>query len=488
MNPDDRRPLYVQIADGISEQIESGQFASGDRLPTMRALSATLRVALITVAQAYELLVTQGRVVSRVGRGTFVAAKRAAPEAYLRGWEPDVGRFLQAERMEGVLDELSRAHRAGVISLATGHPATETFPMVEFGKAMNRTLLDDSPEIMQYRANSGDPDLCEALASALRRRGAPIDAADIIVSSGAQQAADIVASTLLGTRETVAVESPSYPGTLGVFDARGATYVEITSDESGVRIEDMERVFAEYRPRLFYLNSVSQNPTGRMLPERRGKQIVALARRYDVVILEDQTGWVFTYDGPAPPPLAAHDTDGRVIVMESLSKSIFPALRIGYLAAKGALRPPLQAAKLRADSFTSTLMQRALWRFMTAPAYARHLKNARTLYRNRRDTFIQAFSEFAPWLAPAPPAAGTNVWLALPARISTRAAFDACAREGVLVMPAEPFYPTRRGPAALRLSFGDLSEADAREGVARLARALAPLANRREEGTAASHP
>ena len=473
LNPDDRRPLYVQIADGITEAIDGGAVGPGERLPTMRALAQQVGVALITVAQAYELLVTQGRVSARVGRGTFVSPKRPAPDAYLRGWEPDVGRFLQAERMEGVLEELSRANRPGVISLATGHPATQTFPMVEFGKAMNRTLLDDSPEIMQYRANSGDPDLCAALAAGLRARGAAVDPGDIIVSSGAQQAADIVASTLLGTRETVAVESPSYPGTLGVFDARGATYVEIASDEHGVRVDDVERVFAEYRPRLFYLNPVSQNPTGRVLPERRGKAIVALARRYDVVILEDQTGWVFTYDAPAPPPLAAHDSDGRVIVMESLSKSIFPALRIGYLAAKGGLRPPLEAAKLRADSFTSTLMQRALWRFVTTPAYTRHLKNARTLYRNRRDTFAAALAADVPWLDLRPPAAGTSLWLTLPARISTRAAFDACAREGVLVMPGEPFYPTRRGPAALRLSFGDLDESAAREGVARLARALA---------------
>jgi DNA-binding transcriptional MocR family regulator len=273
----------------------------------------------------------------------------------------------------------------------------------------------------------------------------------------------------------VAAESPTYSGTLGVFDARGVTYVEVASDADGVRPDDVERVFGEYRPRLFYINPIAQNPTGAVLPQRRAKQIVALARRYDVVVLEDQTGWQLTYDAAAPPPLAAFDTDGRVVVMESLSKSIFPALRIGYLYCKGALADALELAKARTDVFTSTLTQRALWRFMNSPAYARHLRSARNLYLERRNAFIDAMMELMPWADVRPPAAGLNVWLSLPARISTQAAFDACARQGVLVMPSEPFYPTRQGPPALRLSFGHLSTEEAKEGVRRLAAALDKL-------------
>jgi len=158
--------------------------------------------------------------------------------------------------------------------------------------------------------------------------------------------------------------------------------------------------------------------------------------------------------------------------MESLSKSIFPALRIGYLYARGAIAEALEVAKARADVFTSTLTQRALWRFMSGPAYARHLRSSRALYRERRDAFVDALASHVPWAPIRPPAAGVNVWLALPSRISTQAAFDACAREGVLVMPAEPFYPTRTGPPALRLSFGHIDSETAREGVRRIGVAL----------------
>ncbi len=301
------------------------------------------------------------------------------------------------------------------------------------------------------------------------------NANDVIVCSGAQQAADIVATVLLDERSVVASESPTYSGTLGVFDARGVTYVEVRGDDDGVRIDDVERVFAEYRPRLFYINPIAQNPTGAVLPARRAKQIVSLARRYDVVVLEDQTGWELTYDAAAPPPLASHDTDGRVILMESLSKSIFPALRIGYLYAKGGLAEALEVAKVRADVFTSTLTQRALWRFMNGPAHARHLRSSRALYRERRDAFVDALAQAVPWAEVRPPAAGVNVWLPLPPRISTQAAFDACAREGVLECPSEPCYPTRNGPPAFSLSFGHISIEEGREGVARLGRAMSAL-------------
>ncbi|MDQ2871718.1 MAG: PLP-dependent aminotransferase family protein, partial [Candidatus Eremiobacteraeota bacterium] len=295
---------------------------------------------------------------------------------------------------------------------------------------------------------------------------------DIIVCSGAQQAADLVATVLLEERSVVAAESPTYSGTLGVFDARGVTYVEVAGDDDGVRPDDIERVFSEYRPRLLYLNPIAQNPTGAVLRARRAKHIVALARRYDVVVLEDQTGWQLTYDAPAPAPLAAYDTDGRVIVMESLSKSIFPALRIGYLYAKGALAEALELAKARTDVFTSTLTQRALWRFMSGPGYARHLRSATALYRDRRDAFVESLAAEVPWSDVRAPAAGMNLWLPLPPRISTQSAFEECARQGVLVMPADPFYPTRQGPPAIRLSFGNIEKPQAREAVRRLGTAL----------------
>ena len=473
----DRRPLYVQIADDIVARIERGALVEGERLPGIRELAARLGCGVVTVSQAYDSLVARGRAVARIGKGTYVMSTLLPTAPIGRRWEPEIGGLPRA-RMEGIRERLAAASTPGMISLATGHPAPETFPLAEFGKCLQRTLADDPPAMMQYGSGSGDADLRGTLARGLRARGVVAEEGDVIVCSGAQQAADVVASVLLESRAVVAAESPSYAPTLAAFDARGASYVEIASDPGGIRVDDVERVFSDYRPRLFYVNPFAQNPTGAVLSARRAKAIVELARRYDVVVLEDQTGWVFTYDGPSPAPLAAYDVDGRVILMESLSKSVFPALRIGYVFARGGLRGPIESAKQRTDSFTSTLSQRALWRFLQSPAYPKHLRTSKALYRGRRDAFVAGLDSMLDWAAVPSPAAGTTLWLPLPSRISTQAAFDACAREGVLVMPADPWYPTRSGPAALRLGFGDLEPSVAREAIARIARALNGLAKR----------
>ena len=151
LDPRDPRPLYVQIADAFAASIERGDLAPEERLPPIRALAGDLDVALVTFSQAYETLAARGRVVSRVGRGTFVAPKREPRDdaPFARTWEPSLGRFSRGERMEGVMERLSQARAPGAISLATAHPAPETFPMAEFGRAMSRTFADDPPEVMQ---------------------------------------------------------------------------------------------------------------------------------------------------------------------------------------------------------------------------------------------------------------------------------------------------------------------------------------------------
>ncbi len=263
----DGRPLYVQLADQFAQAIESGALAPGARLPAMRELARQLGCALVTVSQAYELLAARGRVIARVGKGTFVAPPPEAQSPFARRWEPDVSRFARAQRLDGVMEQLTRATHPGAISLAAGHPAPETFPLQDFGRAMHRTLLDDPPrgDAIPLR-RPATPISARRSPLLLRSRGVRASANDVIVCSGAQQAADLVATVLLDDRSVVASESPTYSGTLGVFDARGVTYVEVRSDDDGVRVDDVERVFAEYRPRLFYVNPIAQNPTGAVLP------------------------------------------------------------------------------------------------------------------------------------------------------------------------------------------------------------------------------
>ena len=307
------------------------------------------------------------------------------------------------------MERLTAATEPGAISLATGHPAPRRFRCTISRAPFTARCSTTRRTLMQYRSSTGDPRAVRASRRAaararmrrrLRRRHRLLRRA---TGRGHRRDRPARRAQRRGQREPDVLGKPRRLRRARRDLRRGARRraTACAPTTSNAYLPSTARA-------CFYINPIAQNPTGAVLPARRAKQIVALARRYDVVVLEDQTGWQLTYDAPAPPPLAAFDTDGRVIVMESLSKSIFPALRIGYLYAKGGIAEALEAAKVRADVFTSTLTQRALWRFMESPACPRHFRSTRALYRKRRDAFVESLSAVVSWTTVRSPGAGVE--------------------------------------------------------------------------------
>lgn len=490
LRPRDRRPLYEQLAEGIAELIRNGDMPPGSRLPALRDVAKMHGVALVTASQAYELLAAEGLATSRTGRGTFVSPpdgarreqRKAAPPPAAR-WEPATETMREALQPYKMLApnsrryetfELLRANaRPGAIALSAGHTAPETYPLADFAQCFARTFLDDPPTIHQYRVDRGDESLREACAERLRARGAEVGADDILIISGAQQALSLMAHSFVREGDVVAAEAPTYFSALETLDQRGVSWLSIDGDRDGILVDSLARGVASAAPRLLYLNSAAQNPTGSFLARSRHRQVLALAGRANTLIVEDQTCWQLAYDGEAPAPLFASDRTGRVVLFESFSKMLFPSLRVGFIAAKGDAMQALSAAKLRADSFTTTVAQRALVRFLQSKAPARHLRAARMLYRRRRDALAKALLPLLPEQAAFDvPAGGLNMWLRLPPTWSARELLSYAAAEGVLFLPGNLFYPTRPQTNTLRLSYGTLPETTAPEAAARLGRAM----------------
>lgn len=480
----DRRPLYQQLAEGIAAQIRGGSLPVGTRLPPLRELAKRQAVALVTASQAYEALATEGLVEARTGRGTFVtfdidamsdvsAARRESSADVVPSWDSALSRYSDQTRRVAAMHLLRSSFRRGTIPLSNGHTAPETYPLPDFARCYARTFLDDPPEIHQYRADRGDATLRELFAERLRTRGANVSADDILIVSGAQQALSLVADTMLDAGDFAAAESPTYFSALEVFDQKRVSWVNVAGDADGALVDSIGAAVRRFSPRLMYLNTASQNPTGSFLTRARHRPILDIARRAKLTIVEDQTCWPLAYEGDAPPPLLASDPDGHVILIESISKLLFPSLRIGYIAARGPAMQALYAAKLRADTFTTTVAQRALVRFLESKAAARHLRTTRFLYRRRRDALMSALAKVLPDGARAiAPRGGVNVWVELPATWSSVELFAHAAAEGVLFLPGAPFFPAMPAHNALRLSFGTLPEQLAGEAMARLGRAM----------------
>ncbi|HET9343273.1 MAG TPA: PLP-dependent aminotransferase family protein [Candidatus Eremiobacteraceae bacterium] len=488
----DRRPLYQQLAEGIAQQIRNGALPLGTRLPPLRELAKRHAVALVTASQAYEALSAEGLVESRTGRGTFVSfdsdavetieAPRPATSRQDDQWDSALSRYSAQTRRVAAMHLLRSSFRPGTIALSNGHTAPETYPLADFARCYARTFLDDPPEIHQYRADRGDPALREIFAARLRARGADVSADDILVVSGAQQALSLVAETFLDLGDFAAAEAPTYFSALEVFDQKRVSWVNLAGDADGALPDSIAQAVRRFSPRLMYLNTASQNPSGSFLARSRHRAVLDVARAAKLTIVEDQTSWLLSYEGEAPPPLLASDTDGRVVLIESLSKLLFPSLRIGYIAARGHAMQELVAAKLRADTFTTTVAQRALVRFIESKASARHLRTTRFLYRRRRDALMTALAGVLPDGARAiAPRGGVNVWVELPRDWSSLELFGYAAQEGVLFLPGTPFYPTMPANNTLRLSFGTLPENLAGEAMARLGRAIRHYASARKK-------
>lgn len=492
-HPRDRRPLYQQLAEGIAAQIREGALSPGARLPPQREAAKMHGVALVTASQAYEALVAEGLVEARTGRGTFVAAvpvvqrqRNAAGDGALLGrWDPGIARYAAETRRVAAMQLLRASVRPGSIALSAGNTAPETYPLADFARCYADTFLEDPPEIHQYRADRGDEALRRFFADRLRARGARVGPDDILIVSGAQQALSLVAECFVDDNDLAAAEAPTYFSALEAFDQKRASWINLAGDGDGLIPASLRDAVQRFAPRLLYINSAAQNPTGSFLAHARHRPLLDIARRTKLTIVEDQTCWPLCYDGEPPPPLFAADVDERVILIESMSKLLFPSLRVGYIAARGAAMQALYAAKLRADSFTTTVAQRALLRFLESKANERHVRNARFIYRRRRDALLLRLRDVLPDGARVQtPRGGLNVWVELPPDWSAMELFGYAAQEGVLFLPGQPFYPIAPAQHTLRLSFGALSETSAPEAVARLGRAVAAYAagRRRDDG------
>ncbi|HET7265163.1 MAG TPA: PLP-dependent aminotransferase family protein [bacterium] len=487
LNRESETPLYRQLHAGIASMIRSGQIGTGERLPSVRQLARRLDVSLITVVQAYQVLAADGLVQATVGRGTYAGGPQTAAQTSavsretahtLDGteWQSSVPIHMRSPRVTAMEALLRPVVRSSVIALAGGIPDPTLFPVRALGRMWHRALAVEDPKFLQYGSPQGDLSLRGWIAEYCGATGITARPDDVLITSGSQQAIDLVARTLLAPGDHVLVESPTFPTALDVFEGRGVNLVGVPVDSDGMRVEMAAALVERYRPRLIYTIPTAQNPTGAVMSDDRRRRLAALARQHNLIVLEDDICSEFSYDGDAPSAVKAYDSGGHVMFVRSFSKTVIPGLRVGCVVAHGPLMARLIEAKLVMDRFTSPLIQRTLWRYLSSKQYARDLRIARETYRRRRDTVLRMLEASMPagvtWSRPA---AGFNLWVTLPPEIPAREAFNESLKEGVACGLGDLFLPHTPPPSGLRLSFADKPEELLAEGVRRLSAAMRRL-------------
>jgi 2-aminoadipate transaminase len=370
---------------------------------------------------------------------------------------------------------LKLTERPGIISLAGGLPAAETFPVEAMAQATSRVLRDAPREALQYAASEGYGPLREWVAQELAGQGLRVEAAQVLITTGSQQGLDLVGKVLVDPGSAVAVEQPTYLGALQAFAPYEAQFLPLQGDDEGPLPQALREASDA---RFAYLLPNFQNPSGRCIPLARREALVQAAASVGLPLVEDNPYGDLWYDEAPPPPLAAAAGD-QAVYLGSFSKVLAPGLRLGYLVAPALLYPKLLQAKQAADLHTPSFNQRVVHEVVREGFLQQHVPTIRRRYRAQRDAMEAAMHRWLPagcrWVRPS---GGMFFWLTLPSGLDATALLAKAVDAGVAYVPGAAFYSADARADTVRLSFVTVDTVRIEEGVRLLGGVLAQALER----------
>ena len=485
IEPGHRGGLQQQIYAGVRRAILDGVLQPGTRVPSSRALAADLRVSRTTSLLALEQLLAEGYLTARAGSGTFVAHELPDDLPAARGSDPSRaprhpplskrGMALAAARPPSRrLPGPPRPFRIGI-------PAVDLFPVSLWSQLWTRRLRSATPSRLDYGETAGFPALRQAIASHVRAaRGTECGPDQVFVVSGAQRAMDLLCQLLLDPGDEAWMEEPGYPGARSALVAAGARIHPVRVDEQGLDVEAGAR--GAPRARLVYVTPSHQFPLGVPMSLARRLALLRWAGAAGAWVVEDDYDSEFRYGARPIPCLHGLDADGRVIYVGSFSKTLFPALRLGFMIVPRDLQDELLAVRRATEVHPPRLDQAVLADFMLGGHYERHLRRVRGAYRQRLEALAQAAERHCGGALRLRPArTGLHAVADLVDADADRV-FETAAARGVEVMPLSAYYFGRaRALNALVLGFGGVRADSVEDGMKRLAAAIGD-AQRRGRG------
>ena len=455
--------LHAQLHAAILD----GRLQPGLRLPATRELAQALKISRNTVVGAYELLLSEGYVVARRGAGNYVAdllgrrgRRRAPPPG--PGDDRRLAPYWRAAHLPMPMQLSACTH-----DFRVGIPDSRQFPFELWRRLSARALRGLSKAPPLYGQGTGRPGLREAIARHVSFvRAVACDPDDVVVTSGAQQAFDLLARVLVTPgRTVVALEDPGYPPVRAAFAAAGARVVPVPVDAEGLVVE---KIPAEAR--VVYVTPSHQFPLGVSMSPSRRAALLAFAAARQAVVVEDDYDGEFRYGGRPLDALQTLDRDGAVCYVGTFSKCLFPALRLGYVVAPPWLLPALAAAKAMTDWHCDLPAQDTLAAFIAEGHLARHVRKMRKVYAERRETLLEALSRHG--IEAWPSNAGLHLSARLPRRVRSATLVEQAAAQSIHLEGLDGYTRGRTALQGLVLGFGMIEAACIGEALRRVARLL----------------
>ncbi len=396
-------------------------------------------------------------------------------------WDYRYAQRTQRMKASAIRELLKVTEQPDMISFGGGFPAAEIFPVEEFKRACNYVLEHKGADALQYGGTDGYVPLREMIARHSTQMGINVDVDNILITSGSQQALDLLGKIFINRGDRILVESPTYLGALQAWNAYGAEYITVPTDEDGMRTDFLEEAL-RIGPKFIYVLPNFQNPTGTTLPMERRQRLIELADRYGVPIIEDDPYGQLRYEGDHLPAVELLDSrmreqngtyTGNVIYLSTFSKILAPGLRLAWVIAPKEVMRKLSLAKQGTDLHTSTFNQIIAHEVGQHGFIDEHVKVIRKVYFERRNTMLDALEEHMPegvcWTRPQ---GGLFLWVTLPQQIDTTEMLKQAIEEKVAYVPGESFYPDGSGKNTMRLNFSYSCPEKINEGIFRLGKAV----------------
>lgn len=473
LSRDSDTSINAQLVELVKAAIKRGELRPGDKLPTTRAVADETGLNHLTVVRAYRRLAQEGYVTATRGRGTFV--RQALP----------VGGGSDGRWQHAVLPEARRSYVNQVvadtwqplsgedhINLATGWASPELHPVDQLARVNSELFAEAGTAALMYGGADGVWPLRDELARRGTAAGFAGDPEEIMVTTGARQAIDLVCRAILRPGDVAVSESPTFIGALASMQNTGARVLGVPYDDHGIDVQALEAIVARHEVKLVSVQSGSQNPTGQDMSAERVERLLELARDHSFFILEDGVYCTVRFGVPEPPRIRSRAPD-HVIYVDSLSKTIGGGLRLGWLAASGEIRRRLIELKLATDYHSPTLTQYLACRWLSSGAHDRYLRQINSIYADRCRAMLDSLSRrLGDEVVVMPPNGGHHVWVTFRQPLDERLLLSEALRQGLSFTPGEAITVENDGLTGLRLSFSLLDEQRIDEGVRRLATAV----------------
>jgi len=465
-------PLSRQVYLRLREAILSGSLRGGEKLPSTRDLAEQLGVSRTVVLTAFDQLLAEGFAVGRRGSGTYVSShvRIAAVEAPQNSAPLRISRFgVAAAAAWTRMNFPPPAGKRLPYDFAYGRSDVEKFPFAMWRRLLLRRARKASLSHLDYGPTSGSVALRDALSAHLRRaRAVECEPSQITIVNGSQQALDLIARVLIEKGDRVAIEEPNYQGMREVLRAAGARLIPVAVDQDGLIPQKLPA-----KSRMAFVTPSHQFPTGAILPLSRRLELLEWAKRTNAVIVEDDYDGEFHYQGQPLESLQGLDREGRVVYIGTFSRTVFSALRIGYLIAPRRLVPAFTAAKWLCDRHTATLEQETLAEFISSGMYERYLRRVRRRNAMRREALLDAIrAHLRDRVEVQGDGAGAHVVLWPNRRVREESVVVAARERGVQVYGIAGYHLSTPRRAGFILGYSRMSEAQIREGIRRLGEVL----------------